>query len=234
MIIVKLIHMKKIKYILLLCLVLSSTCEEDKNAGNILTHVSIELQPGPEIGKDAWLSFLYPDKNYGTHKELSINAWTVNGEPCKSRQVIEFDLSEIPVNSRIKRLILFLYNTPYSSNGYKDGNHVPVDSSNHGLIQRVISPWDELTVTWNTMPLITEINQIRIPGPTDPNQNYELDVTNIVQDMVNDPENSYGFMLKLENEIYYRIIVLASSDCPDSTLWPKLFVNYIKSTPNTP
>ena len=38
------------------------------------------------------------------------------------------------------------------------------------------------------------------------------------------PGSSYGFTMKLVTEQYYRSVIFASSDHPDSTLWPELTV----------
>jgi hypothetical protein len=44
--------------------------------------------------------------------------------------------------------------------------------------------------------------------------------------MINDPVNSYGFMIRLEDETYYRALVFASSNEPDPTKNPKLEICY--------
>ena len=44
--------------------------------------------------------------------------------------------------------------------------------------------------------------------------------------MVNDPANSHGFSIALQNESYYRRLVFASSDNMDPTKHPKLEVTY--------
>jgi len=59
------------------------------------------------------------------------------------------------------------------------------------------------------------------------NQDYlNIDVTELITDMVNQPDSNFGFMLKLKNEQTYRSLILASSDHADSTKWPKLKICY--------
>lgn len=48
----------------------------------------------------------------------------------------------------------------------------------------------------------------------------------MVQDMINDPENSHGILFKLTNEQYYRRMLFASSDNLDPKLHPELTITY--------
>ena len=51
--------------------------------------------------------------------------------------------------------------------------------------------------------------------------------------MIVDPSAGYGFLLKLLEESYYRIMVFASSDHPNAALHPKLELCYTSSSLNT-
>ncbi len=53
-----------------------------------------------------------------------------------------------------------------------------------------------------------------------------IDVTTLVQDMVDDPMGSFGFQLALANETLYRRMNFASSDHANSDLHPTLHVCY--------
>jgi hypothetical protein len=53
-----------------------------------------------------------------------------------------------------------------------------------------------------------------------------MDVTNLIQDVMADPSNSFGFLLKLKNETPYRLLAFASSDHPNESLHPKLEICY--------
>ncbi len=100
-------------------------------------------------------------------------------------------------------------------------------TNNTVLIQRITSPWNENTVTWNTQPTTTTLNQVVLPHTTNPNQNYlNTDVKNLVQDMIDYP-NSYGFMLRLQNEMHYNAKDFASSDHPDTAYHPSIEVCYV-------
>jgi hypothetical protein len=80
-------------------------------------------------------------------------------------------------------------------------------------------------VTWNTQPQTTTVNQVLIPSTTSSTQNFiDIDVTQLVSDMINNPASSFGFLFKLQTEQYYRKLVFASSDHPVDSLHPKLEV----------
>jgi len=51
-------------------------------------------------------------------------------------------------------------------------------------------------------------------------------VKDFVQNMIDFPDENYGFMLKLDEEFPYRLVILASSDYSISGLRPKLVVYY--------
>lgn len=57
-------------------------------------------------------------------------------------------------------------------------------------------------------------------------QDYAINVTELVQDMIDDPSISFGFFIKLQNEIKYARMVFASRDNQDTTIHPKLVVNF--------
>jgi len=124
-------------------------------------------------------------------------------------------------NTVIKNAVLYLFafNSP-------DGQHSQLDGSNASVIQRITQEWDENTVTWNNQPATTEVNQVNVPASSAPDQNYEINVTQLIQDIIYDPENGHGLMLKLETESYYRSLIFASSDNPDTSLHPKLVIEF--------
>jgi hypothetical protein len=72
-------------------------------------------------------------------------------------------------------------------------------------------------------------NAATLPQDVNPNEDYVIDVTAMVQGMVTNPSSNYGFMLQLITEQYYRILVFASSDHPNAALHPKLEICYTVS-----
>jgi hypothetical protein len=191
------------------------------------------LQPNSADGKDAFIEdypeFNYTNLNFGTHVELSANAWTAQGIPLVVRGLIEFDLSAIPTNAVIEEAVLELYAVGNTNNG---PGHSTLSGSNPFVVKRVTSPWDEMQVTWNTMPSTTDSNQVLAPASTQSLQDYSIDVTQFVTDMHNSTVQNYGFMIQLINEQYYRRILFASSDHADASKHPKLTIKYKKLLQN--
>lgn len=192
---------------------------------------TLVLQPGPKDGKDALLHGLdyLIDENLGWHKQFTAMSWTFNGVPGNIRSVIEFDLSQLPENAKIDRARLSLY--AYDSQNSL-GQHSCLSGSNESWLRRIVTEWDEEKVTWNTQPLTTKRNQINLFSTNNPNQNYlRIDVTQLIKDMIYDPENSHGFMIQLNTEEYYRSMNFASSDHHNQSLHPRLEINYSIETP---
>ena len=188
------------------------------NAQTILT-----LQPGPEEGKDTKIWSVENNVNFGDYTEVRIMAWTWDGESGIERSLMEFDLSQIPQNAEICYAYLSLFANSTTSSQYNSSLSGP----NTSLIRRVISPWEEDLVTWDSAPSTTTVNQVTIPESEEEHEDVlDIDVTELVKDMVADPANSFGFEFRLEVEEQYRRRVFAMSDFEDPTHYPKLEVCY--------
>ncbi|PCH99135.1 MAG: hypothetical protein COB85_00675, partial [Bacteroidetes bacterium] len=193
--------------------------------------ICLILQPGPILGKDALIRALLgvsDGMNYGTYEYLNMHAWTNLGDEVWHRQLIEFDITQIPANSLILNAKLSLYSDPTSSIGNEN-----LSGPNDCMIQRLTSAWDENTVTWGSQPTTTTVNQVAIPQIISKYQDHVADILALMQDMVNNPSTSHGLMIKLQTESYYRRMRFASSDNADSTKWPKLEICYVAPTSPT-
>ncbi|WP_170299169.1 DNRLRE domain-containing protein [Larkinella terrae] len=193
-----------------------------------VTH--LVLQPDAVAGKDALFSSGSPTIVYGNVQDLFFSA-VDNTIPIVSRAIsrsaVQFDLSSIPENSVIQEAHLFLYfnpTSPYLSLGGNNTGHV---GDNAFFIQKTTTPWDESTVTWETQPQSTTVNQVSVPAASSPTQDYVIDVTKIVQDMVNNKATDYGFFMRHQIETPEKVTFIASSDHPNAALHPKLEVNYV-------
>lgn len=184
---------------------------------------TLVLQPDEEFGKDAYLRSLSPSTNYGNHPDFSAHAWTNQGMPVTVRSIIHFDLTLIPKEAAINEAILYLY----SYDSPHNGTHWPRSGPNEAILCRVLSTWDENTVNWSNQPTTTEQNQVFLPTSTYPIQDYLVDVTRMVQDMVDHPEENHGFLFRQVTEDYYRRMLFASSDHPNPSLRPKLVITYL-------
>ncbi|WP_297511553.1 DNRLRE domain-containing protein [Flavobacterium sp.] len=193
------------------------------SAGN--SQNTLTLQPNATLGKDAFISSNVPTTGQGTSPELDAGAWTIFGSPMAIRGLIDFDLSSLPPGAIIQTATLTLYNNPNSVNGFANGQHASASGSNESVLQRITSPWSE-DVAWSNQPTTTSQNEVTLPQSTDPFQNYVLNVTSLIQDELANPNNSFGFLLKLKTESPFRLLVFASSDHPNAALHPKLVITY--------
>jgi len=210
---------------------------------------TVTFKPGSDIGQDASIWYtgncipntqttLPANTNYGNRVELMPWAWTWAAMDCYDgiiRSLLRFDqLATIPENATILKAELKLYGVSTSNtsvgNSCYPGSPYNSHCPNRAFIEKVTSPWDEQTVTWNTQPTTTTANRITIPQSTSQwNWNFtdsSTDLITMIQDMVTTPEKNFGFMLKLETEVHYRGVMFASSDHVDSLLWPELKVTY--------
>jgi len=184
------------------------------NAQHVLT-----LQPGSSDGKDAEVFNLQPNATLNG-ENLRGNAWTFNGSPGVERGLIEFDLSTIHKGSIIDSAFLSLYFPLAPTSETHSGN-------NESYLKRIISYWGENEVNWYNQPGITDLHRVELPRSTADYQDYtNIDVTDLLQDMVNDPGNSFGFMVSLQEETFYRRMSFASSDESVTSNHPKLIVHY--------
>jgi hypothetical protein len=194
------------------------SCNEDSGIENTLN-----LKPGSEKGKDAQVWSYDPQGalDRGTNRQdIVAYEWTKDGEATTKYGLIEFDLSSI-TTTQILEAKLLVYHDPTSA----DEIHSQLSGSNEIMVQRITSSWNE-NLGWNATPSTTSSGEIRIPASTSETQNYTIDVTNLVQNMVDDPENSFGFLFKIETKQFYRSVGFASSDHSNPDLHPELIVTY--------
>lgn len=190
---------------------------------NSFAQTTLIQQPNAANGIDAEVWNLSQTANFGTSPFMRGNAWTWGGNPGLQRSYVQFDLSTIPVNATVidARLSLFAVDSPSTEFSF------PSSGSNAAYIARVTSGWNESTLTWNTQPSVTTLNQVLIPQSTSGYQDYlNIDVTQLVSDMVANPANSFGFRLSLQTESIYRRLGFSSSDATDPNKHPKLEVTY--------
>ena len=194
----------------------------------ILTAQStITLQPHFEDGNNTYLRTGWPDLPAVGVTDLTNYTWTCSGDLCLARGLFTFNLEEITLGSTVNSALLYLYADLTTTNCY--GGDEPHAGTNASHIYRVLENWDYNTVTWNTQPGFSLLHAVPIEESTDPQQDYILDVTTLVQDWVDNPLSSFGFLIKLDNEIdYYSSLIFCSSFNTDTTKHPKLIVEYTK------
>jgi hypothetical protein len=192
---------------------------------------TITLKPANGTGKDAVIGSFQPATNAGNSTDLSALTWTCGGPLCLGRGLIQFDLSLIPSNATVTAATLSLSSNTTSANGIP--GQPMYGTSNGAYVRRITQVWNENLVTWNNQPATTTLNQAVLPQSTSGSQNYSVDVQNLVQDMVNDPAGSFGFMIQEQDEVnYYNSLIFCSSDHADSALAPELVVTYVIGASN--
>jgi hypothetical protein len=213
--------------IILIFLILSCEKEDCDNLCNCedseLKYDSIILQPDANQGKDAFLFDMHPEQNFGISHDFAAMAWTNTGIPVTVRGLIEFDLSEIPSNATIDSAYLSLYSYDSPSNG----SHSSLSGTNASILLRIIDDWSESTVTWNNQPSTTNKNIVFLQEPNESIQHYlNINVTSLIRDATSDTITTFGLMIRLVEEEYYRRMVFASSDNENSELHPFLTIYY--------
>jgi len=193
--------------------------------------VTIILQPDGDCGKDAVIADCivcgYYNTNFGNSPEFNAIAWTNGGNISDARALLQFDLTSIPAGSVVQSAYLSLFYDSISSNI----GHSQLSGANDCNIYKITSPWFEDWVTWTTQPGTAAANQGYLPPSISNTQDYtNVDVTAMVQDFVNDPQQNYGMMLQLVNEAAYRSLTFCSSDHVDATTHPRLEVTYAPAT----
>lgn len=190
----------------------------------VQAQTTVVIRLSPSTGQDAYVSDYYPNINFRTYPDLIGWAWTRTGTPLIGRSFFRFNLAFIPSNATISEARLSLYGNPSPASG---PGHSTLSGSNACWLRRVISPWNDTFVTWSSQPSITTANQVTLPASTSSMQDYpNIDVTNMVREMVANPSANYGMVIMLQTEVHYRSMNFASSDCSDSTKWPKLLITY--------
>ena len=213
-------------------------------------HVLV-LQPGPEEGKDAMINRNEPDKNFGDHiffEAINNQPWisTNIDYPLMSRSLIQWDLNQLPKSAIIQKAIMTLYYPdiwvePVTNDsikdiywGWMDSTEIP-DRHPYAVLQRIISPWEEYGVTWNTQPETTEEGQVFVPmkyyimetncvNCFAPPVSEEIDVTSLLTNASGTA--GYGMLFKLVKEEYPQWFRFTSSDFKEPKLWPKLEIYY--------
>lgn len=183
----------------------------------------VSVQPNPTLGNDATISAFdngtSTTGNYATATTFQAYRWTSGGNWFKQRNLISYDLSSIPPYAIITDAKLYLYGL----------DHLQTGQSNAATLQKVTSPWSEGYVSWSVAPSATSTGEIAVSASSSATQNYTINVTSHVQDMVHSPETNYGWVLKLNGEanVLTTRMVFASSDyTTDITKRPKLEISF--------
>lgn len=186
---------------------------------------TITIQPGPEDGKDAFVTSTYPDAtNYhaflNTTKDDLLTAGYWYGGATWYKSFLKFDVSEIPAGSTINSAELKLYNSAAES----------LYTATALSVARLTSDWSEDNVSWNNQPgfLNYPASGIWVYG-SGLNNWHNWNVIWHVQDWVDGTAPNYGFILEQiypVEDSYYVKEFFSSDYMADPSLRPKLVVDY--------
>jgi hypothetical protein len=196
------------------------------DAGVSVNSINLSLRLNNSSGRTAYITNLSPNTNLKNDPDLAGIAWKdSNNVKYVGRTLFQFYLTDISANSTVNSARLYLYYnpTPIHSGG---SGHNSDSGSNACYLQRISAPWNDSTVTWSSQPSTTAQDQVVLAQSTAYNENYVIDVTGVVNDMVKNPSTNYGFMLRLQTELPQRSLNFKSSNSSDSTLWPVLQITY--------
>lgn len=188
------------------------------------TQTTIVLTPDRDAALGYHDNYNTSNNNYGT----AIQGATfcipgASGGYNKNRAVIHFDLSTIPANATVISATMNLYAT--GPLGTLQGH---TGTNNSAYLQRITSSWTEMGVTWNTQPTYTTTNQVTLPASTSSTQDYlNINVLALVQDMINNPGSSDGFLLQLVNDVNTNALLFYSRDCGIPAKVPQLSITYM-------
>ena len=190
------------------------------------------LQQGIPQGQDAYIRSDLPNINFGLSPDVLSEQWFYENSFTNSevRGLIKFDLSSVPQGSAISSGILSLYadaTTANSGNGYP--GQPTYGGNNASILQRIAAPWNQLTVTWNNQPNVSNTGAIAVPQSSSTAQNYTLDITSLLNFWVQYPDSNFGVMLSMPNSSAFNNLVFCSSAHPDSALRPA--VNFCYTPP---
>ena len=161
-----------------------------------------------------------------TQPEMGAAAWTCNsaGRPtCNFRSLFRYELSEIPANAKITSARLLLYAKTNNING--NAGNPTFGDNNTVLLQKVTEPWKMIHTGWKNQPAVTTQQQKVLPKTTQPAQNFSINVIDFVQAWVQNPNQNYGLVLRLQTEEYYNSMIFNSGQSPRA-LQPRLEITY--------
>jgi len=190
---------------------------------NVIGFQTLTLQPSNNLADEANIAIIGSTNATSHDKDLDAGAWTFNGVTGYIRGSFKFDLSGIPPGATIISAKLTLYSIHDPTNG--DLINANSGTDNSMFIRRITSTWDGNTVTWQTQPTTTTIDQILVPHTNLPFLDLtDLDVKSLIDAMRTN--GNYGFMLTLQNEIIYTIRQFCSPTHADASKHPKLVIEY--------
>ena len=163
--------------------------------------------------------------------EIDVETWTDNAQNVplyNTRAFQNFNISQIPANAVVNSAKLYYYAKTVAADNALNGEPT-YGAANAVLLQKVTSPWNVNTLSWNNEPSVdtNTANQVLLPQSTNTAEDYVVDITNLAQYWVNKPDSNFGFLLKMQTENNpYNSMIFENGQATDSTRDARLEVCY--------
>ncbi|MBT8243796.1 MAG: DNRLRE domain-containing protein [Winogradskyella sp.] len=176
------------------------------------------FRPNENTGKDAIISAGNPKENFATSANLHMLSLSVNDSiPNDQRFLLRFGFRTIPENTVIDSAFIYLFAL--------EAGHL--GKNNSFVTYEIDEFWITKEVNWENQPSIRQNTRREYEAPKDKNQNYKIDVTDFVNDVLRKKIENHGFLFRLEDEKKsYKGLKFHSSNSKTEKLRPKLEVFY--------
>lgn len=193
----------------------------------------LKIQPNESYGKDVWISNKtgYTSTTYNNNYLLP-SGWTYSGVFGVTRALFDFGVKNASegkiISPQITNAKLSLYwrgecNTSTNECIHGMGKSTYYNTSMY--LYKINAPWNEYNVNWVNKPSFTYTNGVKINAPISATSDFlNINVTTLTKEMMND--SSPGFLLTINPEIYYKSIVIGSSNDSVISRRPKLEIEY--------
>ena len=175
---------------------------------------------------NAYITDYYPNTNFKNDGDFAAIAWQDSARVGYiGRTIFKIDLSFIPQNATVTsaQLLLTFDRSPIH---YGGPGHNQDSGSNACYMQRITQSWRVDSVNWNNQPAVTTSNQIILNASTSNNEDYTVDMTAAISDMVANPTTNFGFLLRLQTESPIRALGFSSGSTSNINDRPVLQVTY--------
>lgn len=214
---------------------------------------SYTFQPGPDEGIDA-VCHRHPlcdvagnpcdTTNRGNSKHIYASARQKGGILKIMRSFVKLDLSNfgkvsadaLPTKATVD---LFFYRDAAAGD-----EHIFAGGSNAFYIERVTEDWLEDTIRWQypvssgnlRMPDVAFAagpeNRILVPATTSTTQDVSIDMTEMISFWLANPDQNFGFRIRLADETAARQVHFCSSDYTDPNFRPRVSIDFPKVVAN--
>jgi RHS repeat-associated protein len=163
--------------------------------------------------------------NYPTITLFSANDGTRSGGEHWVKGFMNIDLNSLPSGAVIEQVKLYLYSNGTHTNLTINGSGY---QSNACWLERTAENWSMNSITWNYQPTIDTTNRVALSNSTSATQDYVVDITKLVKDMQNHPDQGNGLVLVLQNypNGKYSTMTFYSSDYTVASKRPKIEITY--------